>query len=171
MANQVISIVYGAWLEQSFGLQVTALGATAIAIGVAELGGEGLVAGLTDRLGKRRAIALGTVVNIAAALALPLTSGSLALALAVLVLFYLGFEFALVSALTLATEIAPASRATLMSSSVASMELSHSLGVLIGPRLFALGLLANSACTVLLNVAALVILFAYLPGDEPRPAV
>jgi DHA1 family inner membrane transport protein len=111
------------------------------------------------------------VVNCAAALALPLTSGSLPLALATLFLFYLGFEFALVSVLTLATELAPASRATLMSSSVASMELSHSLGAFIGPRLFALGLFANSACTALLNVAALVILFAYLPGDEPRPAL
>jgi predicted MFS family arabinose efflux permease len=170
MANQVISIVYGAWLERAFELQVTALGATAVAIGLAELGGEGLVAGLVDHVGKRRAIALGIAVNIAAGLALPLTEGSLPGAMAVLFLFYLSFEFALVSVLALSTELAPSSRATLMSSSVASMEFSHALGVFIGPRLFALGLSANSACTAVLNVAAMAVLLSLLPRDEARPA-
>lgn len=166
MAAQVISIVYGAWLEQAFGLQVTALGATAIAIGLAELGGEGLVAGLADRLGKRRAIAIGVGVNLLVVLVLPLAEGSLALAMVVLFLFYLSFEFALVSVLTLATELTPSSRATLMSSSVASMEFSHAFGTILGPRLFAFGLLANSVCTAVLNLAALVVLLAFLPRDE-----
>jgi predicted MFS family arabinose efflux permease len=168
MAAQVISIVYGAWLEQAFGLQVTALGATAIAIGVAELGGEGLVAGLADRVGKRRAIAIGTGLNGLAALALPLTGRSLAAAMVVLFLFYLSFEFALVSSLTLATELTPSSRATLMSTAVASMEFSHAFGTFLGSRLFAFGLPANSACAVVLNLAALVVLAAFLPRDDAR---
>ena len=39
-ANEVINLVFGVWLEDSFGLQIMALGGAAAAIGIAELGGE-----------------------------------------------------------------------------------------------------------------------------------
>ena len=51
-ANECITFIYGVWVEQSFALSIASLGATALGIGVAELVGEGLVGGFTDRLGK-----------------------------------------------------------------------------------------------------------------------
>ena len=53
-ANETVNIVFGVWLEASFGLRVAALGGAAAVIGLAELSGEGLVVTATDRLGKRR---------------------------------------------------------------------------------------------------------------------
>ncbi|MCZ7541441.1 MAG: MFS transporter [Anaerolineae bacterium] len=63
MGNETIGIVYGAWMEDAFGLQVAALGAASAVIGLAELGGESLVAGVVDRVGKRRAVAAGIALN------------------------------------------------------------------------------------------------------------
>ena len=58
-SNELVNIVYGLWMEDLFGLQVVALGAASAVIGIAELGGEGLVAAFVDKLGKRRAVGGG----------------------------------------------------------------------------------------------------------------
>jgi len=42
-ANEVINLVFGVWMEATFGLQIAALGAAAAVIGFAEVGGESLV--------------------------------------------------------------------------------------------------------------------------------
>ena len=93
-ANETMAIVYGAWLEDAFGLKVAALGLASAVIGVAELGGEGLVAAVVDRVGKRRAFILGVLGNALMALLLPAAGFSVGGALAGLFLFFLTFEFA-----------------------------------------------------------------------------
>ena len=157
-ANETVNIVFGLWMEQSFGLQVAALGAASAVIGLAELGGEGLVAGLSDRLGKRRAVALGIVLNSLAALALPPIGTSTPGALVGLFAFYITFEFTLVSSLPLMTELVPAARATMMAANVAALSLGRALGALAGPPLFSAGIAGNAAAAALLNLAALLTL-------------
>jgi predicted MFS family arabinose efflux permease len=104
-SNETVTIISGAWMEDAFKLKVIALGAAAIVIGLAELGGEGITAGMTDRLGKRRAISLGSAVIIGACLLLPILGKSLAGALLGLFLFFVTFEFTYVSAISLMTEL------------------------------------------------------------------
>jgi predicted MFS family arabinose efflux permease len=162
VANEVVNIVFGAWLEDSFGLQVLALGAASAVIGAAELSGEGLVAGLVDRLGKRRAVALGMALNAAACLALPLLGRNLAGALAGLFLLYLTFEFTIVSGIPLMTELVPEARATMMASNVGSHSVGRALGALIGPVLFGIGLVANGVVAAGLDLLALVVLLLFV---------
>jgi predicted MFS family arabinose efflux permease len=150
-ANELVNLVFGVWLEGSFGLQVAALGLASAVIGAAELSAEGLVAGFVDRLGKPRAITLGLAVNSLAALALPLIGRTEAGALAALFWFYLSFEFTLVSALPMMTELLPEARATLMACNVAALSLGRALGDLLGPQLFGLGFMAVAAGAVILN--------------------
>ncbi len=154
-ANELVGIIFGAWMEGAFGLQVAALGAASAVIGLAELGGEGLVAGLVDRLGKRRAVALGIGLNAAASLTLPLLGRSLPGALVGLFLLYITFEFTLVSSIPLMTQILPGARATLMASNIAALSAGRAIGALLGPLLFSAGLLANGAVAALFNVLAL----------------
>ncbi len=165
LSNQMINIVYGAWLEGAFGLPVTTLGASAMVIGVAELGGEGLVATLSDRMGKRRAVVLGIGINLVAGLVLPVLGHSLAGALFGLFLFYLGFEFALVSGFALFTELAPAARGTLMASLVTANELGRGAGALLGPWLFGFGLVANGGAAVILDLLAVLVLLRYVKAE------
>ncbi len=168
--NEVVAIVFGLWMENSFGLQIAALGAASMVIGVAELGGEGLVAGLADRLGKRRATALGIAGSGLAALLLPLLAGNLAGGLAGLFLLFITFEFTLVTAIALISEIEPEARATLMAGNVAFQSMGRALGAPLGTALFTAGLAGgiapNSLAAALLNVAALILLLLFIQKDE-----
>ncbi len=166
MGNELIGIVYGAWMEDAFGLKVTALGATAIVIGIAELLGEGGVAGFVDRVGKRRAVIGGVALNAAAGLLLPLL-GEIGVggALVGLFWFYLTFEFAMVSSIPLMTELVPGARATLMAANVTAFAAGRMIGALVGPLLFTVGLLANGIACAALNGLALVAVIVFVRQD------
>jgi predicted MFS family arabinose efflux permease len=139
-------------------LQITALGLAAAVLGVAELSGEGLVAVITDRLGKRRAIALGALVNCSACLALPFMGNSYAGALIALFLFYISFEFTIVSSIPLMTEVMPAARATMMSGFFTFASIGRALASWVTPMLFSLGFGFNAGAAILFNLAALLCL-------------
>ncbi|HTX91190.1 MAG TPA: MFS transporter [Anaerolineales bacterium] len=154
-ANEQVNLVFGVWLEDSFGLKIAALGAASAVIGISEMSAEGLVAGFVDRLGKPRAIALGLAVNSLAALALPWLGRTEAGAMVGLFLFYLSFEFTIVSSIPLMTELLPTARATLMSFNVAVLSLGRAIGAFLAPRLYGLGFLAVALAAILFNLVAL----------------
>jgi len=162
LANEVVNIVFGVWLEGAFGLQVVALGAASAVIGLAELSGEGLVAGLSDRLGKRRAVAWGVGLNALACLALPFADRSLATALGGLFVFYITFEFTLVSIIPLMTELAPEARGMLMGGNVGGQSAGRAIGAFLGPALFSGGLIANSTVAAGLDLLALGLLVRFV---------
>jgi predicted MFS family arabinose efflux permease len=157
-ANEQVNLVFGVWLEDSFGLKIAALGAASAVIGFSEMGAESLVAAFVDRLGKLRAIALGLVVNSLAALALPWLGRTEFGALAGLFLFYISFEFAIVSFLPVMTELLPTARATLMACNVAGLSLGRAFGAFLAPRLYGSGFLAVALSSVGFNLLALVAL-------------
>jgi predicted MFS family arabinose efflux permease len=167
-ANETVNIVFGAWLEASFGLRVAALGAAAAVLGLAELSGEGLVATVTDRLGKRRAVTVGLVLNGLAGLLLPVLARSTVTALVALFVFYLTFEFTIVSSISLMTELVPEARATLMSSYVAALSAGRVLGAGLGLALFTLGIRANTAAAVALNILAILLVVRGIRHPEGR---
>jgi predicted MFS family arabinose efflux permease len=161
-SNETVNIVYGAWIEQDFGLKVEALGAASAVIGLAELSGEGFVAALTDRIGKRWAIGSGIALIIMACLSLPFLGHTLPGALIGLFFIFIVFEFTFVSAISLMTELVPDARATMMAGNLTAAALGRALGALIGPTLFTIGLLANSTAAAGLAALALVILIRFV---------
>ena len=114
-ANDNLFVVYGAWLEKSFSLSIVALGLGTSVIGIAELSGEGLTAAISDRLGLKRSVASGMFLCIISYIALPLMGQTLSWSLGGLFFIFLTFEFTIVSALSLCTELLPGFRATMMS--------------------------------------------------------
>lgn len=160
-------VVFGAWMEDRFGLSLVALGGAATAVAVAELCGEGASFALTDRLGPRRSVSIGLVICIGAFAALGPLSGSLAPGLAALVVAFFGFEFAIVSALPLATEVAPRARAQFLSLLVVALSASRALAAAIAPPLFAWGgFAANATGSAIAGGLALALLFGI---REHRP--
>lgn len=153
--NEVVNIVFGVWLEGSFQLKVTGLGAASLVIGLSELAGEGLVGALTDRLGKTRAIVGGLILNSLMAVALPALGQTLPGAVAGLFLFYFTFEFTIVSTLPMMTEILPERRATLLAANIAGLSLGRALGAWVAPAVFAWGMLAVGLAAVGFNLLAL----------------
>jgi len=165
-ANEFVNMVFGVWIEDSFGLKIAALGAAAVVIGLSEFGGETLVVVLTDRLGKPRSIAVGLILNSLAVFMLPLFGHSLGGALIGLFMFYITFEFAVVSAIPLMTEILPSARATLMAANVASFSLGRALGALLAPSLYRWGILGSGIAAVLFNLLALLALYSLTVSEE-----
>jgi len=155
VANEIVNLIFGVWLEDSFGLQIAALGASAAVIGVSEVGGEGLVAFFADKRGKERAGGYGLAANSLAVLLLPVLGQTTFGALLGLFLFYISFEFTLVSVIPMMTEIMPTARATLMSFNVAALSLGRAIGAPLGTFLYGFGFPFVVAGTVFFNILAI----------------
>ncbi|MEN6561469.1 MAG: MFS transporter [Acidobacteriota bacterium] len=158
VSNELVNFVFGAWLEDSFGLKLAGLGAAAAAIGLAEFGGESLVAASIDRIGKMKALMTGLAANAVAAAVLPLAGRTAALALIGLALFYLTFEYTVVSMLPVMSEILPQARATLLAFYAASFSVGRAIGSLASPRLYGLGFPAVALAAAGLNAVAFLFL-------------
>jgi len=157
--NELVNLIFGVWLEDSFGLKIAALAGASAIIGLSEISGEGLVALTTDRLGKPRALMLGLSGNALAALLLPIVGRTEIGALVGLFLFYITFEYIMVSHIPMMTELVPEARATLLSFNLTG----HSLGRLIGALLATFvyqrfGFLPVTLLAVLFNIFALLAL-------------
>lgn len=164
-ANDNLFVVYGIWLESNFSLTIALLGAATTVIGVAELLGEGLTASIADRLGLKRAIVVGSVLSALSYILLPLVGRTLPLALIGLFITFLAFEFTIVTAISLFTEILPNARATMMSLSVAAISIGRVIGALVGgPVWLAGGMLATGFVSAAVSVLALVLLVWGLRG-------
>ncbi len=160
LANEIVFIVYGAWLEGQFGLGAAALGSVSIATGLAELGGEGLSSAFLDRIGKKRGILLGLLALTVAYSLLPFLAGyGLVGAVFTLALILLGFEFTLVSTIPLVSESAPTARATSVSINSTGNQTGRVIGALVGPPLYAtVGLWGNVALAAGLTLISALIL-------------
>ncbi len=157
--NELINLIFGVWLEDSFGLKIAALAGASAVIGISELGGEGLVALTTDRLGKPRALMLGLSGNALAALLLPFIGRTEIGALVGLFLFYITFEYVMVSHIPLMTELVPEARATLLSFNLAGHSLGRMLGALLATFIYQrFGFLPVALLTMLFNIFALIAL-------------
>jgi DHA1 family inner membrane transport protein len=169
-ANDNLFVVFGAWLEQAFGLSIVGIGMGASLIGAAELIGEGLTASCADRLGLRRSVLLGLALSVLSYGLLPLIAHSLLTALAGLFVLFLVFEFTVVSSLSLSTELLPGSRATMMASFYASAGIGRVVGALIGGVVWLKGgILATGVVSVLITSLALLSLSLGVRGwTEPE---
>lgn len=157
-ANELVNVLFGVWLEQSFGLKIAALGVAAMVIGFSELSGEGLVATFVDRLGKPQSVAVGLSVNSLAALALPILGRTEAGALAGLFFFYFSFEFTVVSCMPMMTEVLPGARATLMAFNIAVISFGRAIGAPLSTLLYRFGFSYVTAGAVCFNLLALLAL-------------
>jgi predicted MFS family arabinose efflux permease len=170
MANDSLFVVYGAWLERDFALPLEALGSATIAIGAAELLAEALTAFLSDRIGLARATVGGVVLTAAAYLVLPVAAQTLPLALCALFFVFLAFEFTVVTAVGLITEVLPDARGTMMGALAATGSTGRMLGALTGGYVWLWGgLAATGTVAVALSLLALSSLLWGLRGWHPRP--
>lgn len=154
-ANEVVNIVFGLWLEDSFHLQIAALGAASAVIGLSELGGEGMVFALVDRLGKVRASGFGILANCIAAVLLPFIGRTQLGAMTGLFLFYITFEFTIVSIIPLITEVLPEARVTMLSFAGAAHSIGRAIGAWLAPSLYLAGFSYNMGAAIAINLLGL----------------
>ena len=166
LANDNLFVVYGAWLEKSFGLSIIAIGMSTACIGGAELLGEISTATLSDRIGLKKAVVIGVILSIAACIAVGFVGNTLFFALASLFFVFLFFEFFFVSFLSVCTELVPQSRATMMSLVFLCAGLGRMTGAFTGGIIWnSVGI--NYVClfSAIVNFIALIVL---IPGIKKR---
>ncbi len=157
--NELVNVIFGVWLADSFGLKIAALAGASAVIGISELSGEGLVAFTTDRLGKPLALSIGLIGNALASILLPFVGHTQVGALIGLFLFYITFEYVLVSHIPLMTELVPSARATVLSINVTGHSLGRALGAFLAVLIYRqFGFTFVALTTVLFNLAALMAL-------------
>jgi len=159
VANEMVNLIFGVWLSDSFGLQITALAGASAVIGFAEWSGEGLVILITDRIGKPRAVAFGLAGNIIAAVLLPFIGHTEVGALIGLFLFYLSFEYMIVSQLPMMTEVIPQARATAMALNLIGFSVGRALGDLLSTFIYQrFGFLTVALIAAMFNILAMLAL-------------
>lgn len=154
-ANEVVNLMFGVWLEDSFKLQIAALAGASAIIGLSELSGEGFVTLFADRIGKVRAAGAGILANCVVAVMLPFIGRTETGALVGLFLFYITNEITIVSIIPLLTEVMPSARATTLSFAGAAHSIGRAIGALLAPILYAFGFSTVTGAAVVFNLAGL----------------
>ena len=153
-SNEVINLVFGVYLEDSFGLKLAALGAASALIGISEISGELIGGVVTDKLGRQRSIAIGMGMMLFVSIMLPFLGRSEAGALVGLFFFYLSYEFTFISTLPFIIDMVPEARGTMLGANVACLSLGRMIGNLVSPLVFQLGFWANSITSALFILSA-----------------
>ena len=103
--SQCLFVTFGAWLADDFNFGASGIAAVGFALGAGELLSSISSAKLTDRLGKERSVALGAALMMPSALVLAGFDSVLFIGLLALAIFIVGFEYAVVSMLPIATNL------------------------------------------------------------------
>ncbi|SDP14906.1 MFS transporter [Desulforhopalus singaporensis] len=168
LANDSLFVVYGNWFEQEFMVGVATLGFSTVAIGSAELMGEGVTAFFADRAGLKKMVTIGLTMSIGAYLLLPVIGQNLFFAMVGIFLVFLFFETTMVTSFSLGTELLPGSRATMMAGFYATAGMGRMAGVLLGGVLWQVGgIQAVSWSAALLSAVGLLSLRWGLKGWRP----
>ena len=160
LASDTIFVIYGAWLEQSYGLSLAAIGFSTILIGLSEMLGEGATVFFSDRIGLKRSIFIGVSLLAGAYFLLPVLDIGLPFVLAGLFLIFFFFEFTYVTSMSLTTELVPQLRASTMSAFFAIGGIGRVVGAFAGGMIWTWsGLtgisLVSGGCTLMALVCIL----------------
>jgi predicted MFS family arabinose efflux permease len=155
-ANDNLFVVYGAWMEKSFGLSIVALGLGTSTIGLAELLGETMTATLADRVGLKRSVMTGLAICIIFYAILPFVGQTIPMAFVSLFLIFVAFEFMIVASVSMATELLPEARATMMATYLGTAGLGRVVGALIGGPVWQMGgIFATGVVSAFISALAL----------------
>lgn len=167
VAQGCIMVVFGAWMEQRFGLTLAALGLVTLVIGAAELLAELGVAFFSDRWGKRRAVFVGVLGMVLGYLVLPNLTEHLGCALIGTALLTLAFEFSIVGLVPIVSGLNAASRGTLMSLNVAAASVGRMVAAPLGVALYRTGdLMRNGIASAAICVLVLALLVVLREGQH-----
>jgi len=172
-ANENIMIIFGAWLEKYFSLQVEALGFLSSLAGFAELAGELTVALAVDRLGKRRTIAGGLLTASIAYLALTACQRSLIAAILGLMAVFFLFELTFVSMISYVSELSPMQRGKWLATNYSLNVGGRMFASISGPWLWTINhsILPNALISCLCTLFGLVLFLWFASRSRsPKPA-
>ena len=133
---QNLFVTFGAWLEDEFQFGAARLAVAGFSLGLVELVASVSSSRQTDKWGKERSIALGALLVIPGGIFLSLGSNNLIIGLIGVFIYFLGFEFSVVSLLSLATSLVPNSPGTGLGWVLGAGTLGRAVMAIIATHLF-----------------------------------
>ncbi len=129
LAGLTTVAVVGTWLDLTLGVSTGGVGLVAISFGLAELTATSSSSVFADRLGKRRTIQASVLVTLAGLAIIATAGNSLFVGVVGLIIFFLGFEYSIVTSFSLVSEAMPKSRGRVMGVSNAVSTGGRGIGV------------------------------------------
>ena len=134
--GQCLFVAFGAWLKDAFGFSTLGIGAVSFLLGGAELVASTSTMRFTDKLGKRRAIRMGVALMIPTGCGLAVVGRVPSVGLALLALFFLGFEFAIVSFIPLVPTLQPKNPSSAFGIAVGLGTICRGITAIVSTRLY-----------------------------------
>jgi predicted MFS family arabinose efflux permease len=156
---QSLFVTFGPWFEDRFGFD---------ALGAVELVASTTSARRTDHWGKERSVALGSLLIVPGALLVVAGNSTVALAVAGTAVWLLGFEFAVVSMLPMATHLAPDSPGTGLGWVLGAGALGRALAAVVATSAYERGGIAGPAALGALCAVVCAGLIAAHAARQPR---
>jgi predicted MFS family arabinose efflux permease len=109
---QNLFVTFGAWLEDEFQFGAARLAVAGFSLGLVELVASVSSSRQTDKWGKERSVAFGAMLIVPSGILLNFGSHNFIIGIIAVFIYFLGFEFSVVSLLPLATSLVPNSPGT-----------------------------------------------------------
>ncbi len=152
-------VIIGTWLDEVLSVSTAGIGVVAVAFGAAELMASGGSAAVADRLGPRRSTRAAMVIVLVGLGVITQAGSSLPIAALGLVLFFLGFEFSIVTSFAIVSESLPAARGRILAANVAVGTVGRGAGVMASGSLYGLfGITGPVALSAVAAVCAITFL-------------
>lgn len=128
--------VTGTWMDEVLGVSVGGIGLVAMSFGFAELVASICSSAFADRLGKRRTMQASVTCVLVGLTIVAVTGSSLLIGAIGLVIFFLGFEYSIVTSFSLVSEAAPLARGRALAANNAFSTLARGLGTIASGYLY-----------------------------------
>lgn len=164
-------VIAGTWLDDALGVSTGGVGLVAMAFGAAELSASSMSAAVADRVGPGRATRLALTVALVGLLIMTRADGSLPIGAAGLFLFFVGFEFAIVTSFAIVSEAMPAAKGRVLATNTAVGTLFRGAGVTASGTLYEnFGITGPATVSVIGAILAITLLAVIDRRTAARPA-
>ncbi len=110
LAGLTVIVIAGTWLDDRLGVSTGGVGLVAMAFGAAELLASTSSAAFADRFGKLPSTRLALIAVLIGLVVMTQAGSSLVFGVAGLLVFFLGFEYAIVTSFSIVSESMPSAR-------------------------------------------------------------
>ncbi len=159
MTGLTTIVIAGTWLDDALGVSTGGIGLVAMAFGAAEFIASSSSAAVADRAGPIHATRLALGIAIVGLVVMTQAGSSLAVGALGLLLFFLGFEFAIVTSFSIVSEALPHARGRVLAANSAVGTAARGIGIVLSGILYEqFGINGPVAISVTAAVVGLVLL-------------
>ena len=152
-------VIVGTWLSDELGVSTGGIGLIVMAFGAAELTASTSSAAIADRAGPMRSTRVALVIAIVGLIVMTQAMASLAIGAIGLFLFFLGFEFAIVTSFSIVSEAMPAARGRTLATNNAVSTVARGCGIVASGVLYEqFGIKGPAAISITTAVIGLMLL-------------